>query len=567
MSDYDELTIEVKQGETPSRWDVTVRGPLVTLEESLTATVSQSDLLALRSATAWPDKDALIAIGKRVWGSLLTTPAHIVYPKSYAGLKGKKLRVAFVLHESDGSGANDVRIHELPVEALHGPLGDEDFLGLSLDTPISRPLLRPEDRSPATTIQLPLVVLVIIAAPLGKPVPNMAQERQAITEALAPLVQGGSVKLVFCESATRANVSALVASEDPHVVHFIGHGDFTTGEDGEDVPCLCFVHPVDQGVDSVDGGELAALLRESRVRLVVLNACGTAASSKGELRGVAQTLLTGVSSLTAAVAMQLDLDGWAAAPFSRAFYESFLRGPVDEAVLAGRRAIVGAASNAMFHRAWVTPVVFFRCKNAEVFDVVGGIGLTAAEQNALLALGVEADVLHDFLRDLAPDAASPSLAGLVTEKLRSFDATSKNRAVILREALRVTSVVAKRGEEAEITVLLHLGLQGIIDAFSIELLARDVVWLSADPASVAAVGPSPALVPTVRGAMLTITDPSGGAAWHTGEHAMAKVKIKVPLDAQAGLIDVGVEVKALSRGGHAFAATVLAGAVCVLPSS
>jgi hypothetical protein len=101
------------------------------------------------------------------------------------------------------------------------------------------------------------------------------------------------------------------------------------------------------------------------LRLIVLNACESAASGDGfdPFAGVATSLVLG--GLPAVVAMQSPISDQAAIAFSQAFYQRLAAGdPVDAAVAEGRQAVHSADRD---NFEWATPVLFMRTPDGELY--------------------------------------------------------------------------------------------------------------------------------------------------------------------------------------------------------
>jgi tetratricopeptide (TPR) repeat protein len=133
--------------------------------------------------------------------------------------------------------------------------------------------------------------------------------------------------------------------EPYHVVHFDGHGAILGRAAGgrpammvglgEGV--LAFEQP-GGGSDLVGAAQVAAVLAQGKVPVVVLNACQSGAVGKELEASVATALLK--AGCAAVVAMAYSVYAVAAAEFMAAFYESLFTGDsVGQAVTAGRRRL------------------------------------------------------------------------------------------------------------------------------------------------------------------------------------------------------------------------------------
>lgn len=224
------------------------------------------------------------------------------------------------------------------------------------------------------TVQPPLRILAIVSAPRGLPALDVEKERGLLTQALARPVADGLVTLTWASTATWADLQDLLLSEQWHVLHFIGHGDFDPVQD-EGVLVLTdeFGRP-----DPVEAHRFTDLLREARPRprLVVLNSCSGAAVGVTDLfSGTAAALVRG--GVSAVAAMQYEVSDAAGAAFSRGFYSAIAHGRgVDDAVSSGRRAIRGTSSRTL---EWLTPVLYLRGDSTQLFNVPAGAGRAQAE--------------------------------------------------------------------------------------------------------------------------------------------------------------------------------------------
>ncbi len=214
-----------------------------------------------------------------------------------------------------------------------------------------------------------LKILVAAASPAGLPALRIEDEFAHVAQALDPLASGVEV---------RSGVATLDALQDalldgPDVLHFTGHGGFDevaggflVFDDGHGNPQM------------VDAEVLAAYLRGSNVRLVILNACDSARSDPADsFAGVAPRLVQ--AGLPAVVAMQTYLPDPCAPVFAAACYRALADGqPVDTAVTAGRVALFGHAPMAAF---WSIPVLYLAADDGIVWEAeaaTASVGAPAA---------------------------------------------------------------------------------------------------------------------------------------------------------------------------------------------
>ena len=241
-----------------------------------------------------------------------------------------------------------------PWEAMWSP-NLNNFLNLSPRTPIIRHVELPVSRQPLL-VTLPLRILVIVSAPKDVPFLDGDNEWSKLDKALEELQNRGLVKLDRLRTADIGQLDSAVDAIQPHVIHFIGHGEI---DEKEAAPCLLFEAPNGDSV-KVYGEELAVVFQEcNSLRLAVLNSCLGGAPSGNEFyaSSMASVLISG--GLPAVVAMQDAISDPSATVFAEDLYTALSRGePVEAAVAAGRRRIYFKTSKIE----WIIPSVSLRAR-------------------------------------------------------------------------------------------------------------------------------------------------------------------------------------------------------------
>lgn len=162
-------------------------------------------------------------------------------------------------------------------------------------------------------------------------------------------------KLHIVEGATRQSLFNALAEESYDVLHFAGHGEVARDGTGH----LLLLNLRTNKRDPVPAAELGMLLRDTRLRLVVLGACSTSAGDFGkEFSVVAQTLVA--SGIPAVVANQFPITNSTAAKFAGAFYNELLRtGDVDRATVRGRVSLAfGPTAGKSANIEWGIPTLY-----------------------------------------------------------------------------------------------------------------------------------------------------------------------------------------------------------------
>ncbi len=275
-------------------------------------------------------------------------------------------------------------------------------LVLSKQTVLVRSLSVPQPTEPAP-FEPPLRILVVSANPKDTQRLDLSEERERIQRTWGKLP---GVRVEFA-GPTYDSVREYLAGEDPHVVHFMGHGEF----DAERGGTLLF-EDENGNADFVGGDRLQILFSdETRLQLVFLNACKTAADRNSEsldpFAGVAASLIQ--IGVTAVVAMQFPISDDAAVKFSDTFYKHIAAGdPVDTAVAHARRALYGAKKTE-----WVTPVLFMRSKDGRIFDKKAAAAAPEPDAPPTVFLAATADSLRRHYRQIA--------AGLEADGIKVLD--------------------------------------------------------------------------------------------------------------------------------------------------
>ncbi len=219
--------------------------------------------------------------------------------------------------------------------------------------------------APVRTLKVspPLRVLCMVASPRGLPRLDAEAEQARMEDGLADLVAADLIRLTWLRGGSWRELQRAVRTGQYHVFHFIGHGDYDVEAD-TGVLQLC-----DDGGDPypLPGDDLRDLLaRTSQLRLVLLNACSSAQSSKRDaFSSTAATLVR--DGVPAVVAMQFPITDRAALEFSRSFYAALADGSrVDDAVRDARNAVKHGQEGSL---EWAVPVLYLNSDEARLFEL------------------------------------------------------------------------------------------------------------------------------------------------------------------------------------------------------
>ncbi len=294
-----------------------------------------------------------------------------------------------------------------------------------------------------------LRVLMVISRPGGTGDVGYRMIARPLLERLDAV--RGDVELVVLRPPTMQTLvdtlaTARTAGRPFQVVHFDGHGVLSgrragmgppVGFDATESGMLVFEKP-GGGADTVPAEDVARVLAEARVPVVVLNACQSGAIGKQLEAAVATRLLAGGAS--SVVAMAYSVYAVAAAEFMSAFYERLFAGDrISDAVTAGRarlarNALRPSPKGKMALSDWVVPVHYLR-RDAHFPSLRD----TAADPAGGVRGGLSLDAALDRIRD--------DPAGDVRDPLAPRDAFVGRDGLIytLEVAVRLQRVVVIHG--------------------------------------------------------------------------------------------------------------------------
>lgn len=578
MSGYEEFRIELSPKLPSGGWDVTVLNcPVPGMKGrkgTVVPTLTRAELLRLRNRNNWPSPAELKAIGQKVWESVMDGVAgdaffacrEFLNARNQALNQNVGLRVTMVLvgHGEATIEGDAIRLSELPVEALYNEA--DQFIATDPRTPISRSLQEVGVLLPPQSIKVPLRVLVVVAAPSDRAQADVQAEAQAVREALGPISgPGGFIDLEFCEPPTREELKRRLTKK-VHILHFIGHGGFAPVGDGttqESYICLLRSEQ-DRRSAPLNADDLTGILRNTDVRLVVFTACASAMPTPeeepyriGAFEGLAQRLLSGVSGISAAVAMQFDLESEPAVKFTRVFYENLLLPDksLDEVVALARKELATLERYGAGHRAWVTPTVYWRCQEGKVFDI--DFSSAKPSQETLIKLqdlDSRMTMYRRFLTDIASQTAviRNSLAPITAEYQSAVDKLMAERAQLLGESVRLHGGSVGINSEFVCRLTLRLRKPGVVERVRVEVSYPEdkLTFIGANPGKDSS-GVQPSLTQLSAGRVeVTILDPSDGAVWEPEEFEVGLLVFRPSQGAQQEIIDLPVRILEVRRDGE-----------------
>lgn len=285
--------------------------------------------------------------------------------------QGERLRVQLSFLERAGELAR------IPWEFLHLPtsavrqgffFATHPKVVLSRFIPLEagRPSLRPAEGD------LRMLLLVSKPSNLGTVLSD------DVIEELESLSRKLPLKLSRLEQPTPATLLTSLSETTPHIVHYIGHGQYNEAErQGE----LALVDEDGTAMWYTDA-MLAELLDHAGPppHLVVLHSCeGATTDFRDSFAGLAPRLILG--GVQAVVAMQYQVTNKAAIAFSTAFYQQIGSGkPIDHAVQEARYRLTQFADPAGQTRLLGIPVLYMHTRDG-IIQPAGGLPATEARPN------------------------------------------------------------------------------------------------------------------------------------------------------------------------------------------
>ncbi|MEJ7562000.1 MAG: CHAT domain-containing protein [Ilumatobacteraceae bacterium] len=233
------------------------------------------------------------------------------------------------------------------------------FLASQRHTPLVR-WLDSGMLAPPPAIEASVRILGVVASPHDLAPLDVDAERRRVAQAVAKVRDLGRVELDWLEPATPRRLREALRDDSYHILHYVGHSDFTAAGDG-----VLYLEDAQGAAAEVDSTALANLLSDQgRLRLVVLNSCeGARTTLNDPYAGVATTLIQ--LGVPAVVGMQFPISDDVAILFAEELYTNLIgrQDPIDAAVAEARKAIYIELDKVE----WATPVLFVRDPEVELF--------------------------------------------------------------------------------------------------------------------------------------------------------------------------------------------------------
>jgi hypothetical protein len=327
---------------------------------------------ALREAaatlSAGSDERMVQEIGSQLFDFIFQRKVLELYAECYAIAKKTQHPLSIRLH------VKHPKLSYVPWETLYDK-ANHFYVATSQDTPFIRAVSNEEDdRSLSGSRPIRILGMAARAKLLNGIVLDVIEvdaEQVAIKKALGDLDDGKRVKLSWIPSAKARDLNRRFLKGDEgkrwDIFHFIGHG----GHDPDRHKGFIVVQE--------DGGSRGARLYADSLRdfltqpgqipsLVVLNSCSGAQSEPGVLfSSTAVELIEG--GVPAVIAMQFEISDNMGIAFSDTFYTYLAENVSIQKALTHTRAEL----KARHFGEWISPVLYMRGVNGELFRDAGGL--------------------------------------------------------------------------------------------------------------------------------------------------------------------------------------------------
>jgi len=244
----------------------------------------------------------------------------------------------------------DQALADIPWEYMFDPERGA-FLARSHETTLVRYLPAPDGIRPQSGIEQ-LRILSMAASPHLRDSLDLAADQRRIRNELAPSIASGQVSLDFVDGGTFADLAAALRIVQPHIFHFVGHGDWNDELDD----AVVLFEDTHGFVEPRTGIDIGTLLNQPGMRLAIFNCCHAGTPSRSDrLAGITPSLTA--QGIPAAVGMQFAFEDRAASVFGSALLRELAEGTaVDQAMTRARLAVFASFPGID----WATPVLTTR---------------------------------------------------------------------------------------------------------------------------------------------------------------------------------------------------------------
>jgi CHAT domain-containing protein len=303
-------------------------------------------------------REEMKALGALLYTSLFDGDTDQLFKKTLDGIQNPdRLRLQLVFNQEAFDLAS------IPWEFLYRP-DRENSLGFFLATQtrlvLSRYIPLEWNRESLSIKDEKLRFMVVISKPKYTADDLGPVLEYPVVEVIEELSEAQGFDLFRLENPTIEEFLENLEKQDPHILHFIGHGRYVPDQKRGEIALLKADRETAQWVTDTT---FADYFDSVKPRLVLLHACeGAHIDFSNKFAGLAPQLIH--KRIPAVVAMQYEVTNEVAIRFSKTFYRLLAAGqPIDGAVQEGRRQITLSDPNAYSNRDFGTPVLYMRSRD------------------------------------------------------------------------------------------------------------------------------------------------------------------------------------------------------------
>lgn len=319
-----------------------------------------SGLLTQQHTGPSPMLSSLVALGQELYDALFCGDMRDSWMMAQAIAQNHQQPLRLRL------GLKGNRLPSLPWEVLHDgdyPLATGTNVLFSRYQPATNGLAPPTIATPLAPHQ-PLRVLMAIAAPSDRANLALTREAEELEAELRQLYAQGTLPQIptqveILRQPDRARLTQALEHGHYHVFHYAGHSN--SGMTGGNV---YLVNQSTGLTETLSGDDLAGLLANNGIQLVLLNSCRGAHSPGGAQQAGERHLAAALvkRGIPAVLAMAERIPDEVALTLTRLFYRNLTRGAVsiDLSVSRARQGLISAYSSHQLY--WSLPILYLHPK-------------------------------------------------------------------------------------------------------------------------------------------------------------------------------------------------------------
>lgn len=252
-------------------------------------------------------------------------------------------------------GLRGATLPRLPWEVMHYwncPLAATTDITFSRYQILSRASISP--RNSSQTPALPLRILMVIAAPGDQESLELRREAEHLRSELQERTETPLLDLTILEQPGREELTYALEHGNYHIFHFSGHSNL--GANGGN---LFLVNNQNGLTETLSGNDLAGLLSNNGVQLVVFNSCRGVYTAASEVTTTTGNLTQSIVNrgVPAVLAMSERIPDNVALTLTRLFYRNLNQGyPIDLSLSRARQGLISTYGSHQLY--WALPVLY-----------------------------------------------------------------------------------------------------------------------------------------------------------------------------------------------------------------